>query len=168
MRCGNTRADGWCYAVYSGGGGGIAHSPCAMRPVRRLSVPVDVLVIDDDVILRRAVGTMLAGSGITTVSVANGQPALTLLAALSPRVVLLDPARPAPDDGGSVHELRRSAGDVPIVLMSSGATRRQNAAELGAAGCLWKPFGIDELLLAVRPFLSRWSHHPLHCPSRAT
>ena len=130
-------------------------------------MPVDVLVIDDDVILRRAVGTMLAGSGITTVSVANGQPALTLLAALSAHVVLLDPARVAAGDSGRAHELRRSAGDVPIVLMSSQSTNRQIAAELGAAGCLLKPFGIDELLLAIRPFLFRWSHRPLLCRSCA-
>ena len=139
-----------------------------MSPVQRLSVPVDVLVIDNDAILLRAVGTMLAGHGITTVSVANGQPALTLLAALSPRIVLLDPASPTPDDGDSAQELRRSAGGVPIVLMSSGATDRQIAAELGAAGCLLKPFGVDELLVAVCPFLLRWSRPPLPCRSGAT
>lgn len=117
-------------------------------------MPVDVLVIDNDAILRRVVGTMLAGRGITTVSVANGRSALTLLAAFSPHIVLLDPASPAADESSSTHELRRYAGDVPIVLMTPASTSRQVAAEIRAAGCLLKPFRVDDLLRAVLPYVS--------------
>jgi len=114
-----------------------------------------ILVIDDDLDIRREVSEILREEGIEVMSASNGGEALRLLrASLPPSVVLLDLMMPGTDGW----EFRRvqladpTLAAIPVLVFSSFDSGPRNAAELRTAGFLTKPFTIAELLAAISRF----------------
>ena len=114
----------------------------------------DILVVDNDAALRAIIREVLADEGYQVATARDGQEALELIAALRPALVLLDLEMPVVDGRGVAHELRRRENSVPILLITAAWNGREIAEEIGARGCLLKPFGIDDLLRAVSPYVS--------------
>jgi two-component system KDP operon response regulator KdpE len=109
-----------------------------------------ILVIDDEPQILRALRAILAAHfHVTTAS--RGEEGLTLAAANSPDLVILDLGLPD-IDGIEVCARLREWTQVPIIVLSVRDAEHDKVAALdrGADDYLTKPFGIEELLARIR------------------
>jgi two-component system, chemotaxis family, protein-glutamate methylesterase/glutaminase len=106
---------------------------------------IGVLVVDDSVVIRRIVSSVLdADPDITVVgTAANGRIALDKLAALRPDIVILDVEMPVMDGLATLRELRRTYPTLPVVMFSTvterGAMATLDALAAGATDYVTKP-----------------------------
>ena len=115
-----------------------------------------ILVVDDEVEIRRALGTGLAGHDFVVESVATGEEALVAVTGWRPDVVLLDLGLPGIDGFETLTRIRGSSRAAVIVLSVMTDERdKVRALDLGADDYLVKPFGLDELLARIRAVLRR-------------
>jgi two-component system, chemotaxis family, chemotaxis protein CheY len=112
-----------------------------------------VLVVDDDPAILATVAEYLDLEGVPVETAANGREALSKVDGAPPAVVLLDMRMPVMDGWSFVDELRRRGYDVPILVMTAAHDATDWAAEIGAVGCVAKPFEVDDLLEAVQRLL---------------
>lgn len=112
----------------------------------------DVLVVDDEEVVRNGVSRVLSEAGYEVATAADGAAALVHPAAASCRLVLLDLMLPDRSGVGLLEALRKLRPDRPVVVITGYATSESlvRALEAGAAGVLAKPFDAPELLDAVR------------------
>jgi len=117
-----------------------------------------VLVVEDERRLGQLVRSYLERAGFAVLSTESGAEAITIAAAASPDLVVLDLG--LPDVPGEVvaQELR-SAGPTPILILTAKSAHedRIRGLELGAADYLTKPFSPRELVLRVQAILRRGS-----------
>ena len=111
-----------------------------------------VLVVDDDAAIREAVRDVLESEGIAVETAANGADALEQVGRHRPRLVLLDMRMPVLDGWGFASALRDRGLTLPVVVMTAAADASRWAEEIGAIGVVAKPFGVAELVNAVRRF----------------
>jgi two-component system KDP operon response regulator KdpE len=116
-----------------------------------MSQQAHVLVIDDEPQILRAVRTILTAKQFRVTTAARGEEGLTLAAALSPDLIILDLTLPDLD-GIEVCSRLREWTQVPIIVLSVRDTEKDKVAALdrGADDYLTKPFGIEELLARIR------------------
>ncbi len=116
-----------------------------------------ILVVDDDLAVRRAIDRALRLDGYDVVTVASGGEALETLAQSPPDALILD--LQLPDiDGLQVCRHMRSAGDDTPVLMLTARQEiddRVQGLDAGADDYLIKPFALAELLARLRALLRR-------------
>lgn len=111
-----------------------------------------VLVVDDDAAIREAVRDVLESEGIAVETAANGADALEQVSRHRPQLVLLDMRMPVLDGWGFASALRDRGLTLPVVVMTAAADASRWAEEIGAIGVVAKPFGVTELVSAVRRF----------------
>jgi DNA-binding response OmpR family regulator len=107
-----------------------------------------VLVVDDDLGIRRLAGIALATAGFDVATARDGREALALLSRDKADVVVLDLNMPVMDGYTFVHNL----DDVrfrPHILILSGDQAEKAQRELGADDSLQKPFLPEELIAKV-------------------
>ena len=114
-----------------------------------------VLVVEDDQDLRELVSGVLEREGFGVWTASDGEAALDRMRhGATPGVILLDMRMPRMDGWAFARELRRRHGAaIPLVVMTAAANARARAAEVGAVGCLAKPFDIEDLIVVVRRFV---------------
>jgi two-component system KDP operon response regulator KdpE len=108
-----------------------------------------VLVIEDDNDIRRLITEALANAGLDVVAAIDARQALRTALARKPAAIVLDIGLPDQDGTQFVarwRERRPDATEVPIVIVSGRADRREIASLLGAAYVCGKPFIVDELV----------------------
>jgi len=108
-----------------------------------------VLVIEDDNDIRRLITDALRNVGLDVVAAVDAGQALRTALARKPAAVVLDIGLPDFDGTQFVarwRERRPDASDVPIVVVSGRADRREIASLLGAAYVCGKPFILDDLV----------------------
>lgn len=109
-----------------------------------------ILVIDDEPMVRSAVGRVLTDEGYTVEFAGDGAAALERLAATPPDAILLDLMMPGMNGRQFLHALRRDLrSSVPVVVMTAVHGLGQRAISLGATDVVEKPFDVDELLNKV-------------------
>jgi len=110
-----------------------------------------ILVIDDEPQILRALRTILTEKGFRVTTAVRGEEGLTLAAANTPDVVILDLGLPDMD-GIEVCSRLREWTPCPIIVLSVRDAEHDKVAALdrGADDYLTKPFGIEELLARVR------------------
>lgn len=115
------------------------------------------LVVDDDETVGDVVAAYLEREGMAVLRAADGIDALTLAATSRPDVVVLDLMLPGIDGLEVCRRLRRSAPDVPIVMLTALGEEddRIRGLEVGADDYLTKPFSPRELVLRVQSVLRR-------------
>jgi len=115
-----------------------------------------VLVVDDEMEIRRALSRALAARDYVVETAADGEEAVAQAEAFRPDLVVLDLNLPKLD-GLEVCRRIRSWSPVPILVLSvrEDESDKVAALDLGADDYLTKPFGIDELLARVRALLRR-------------
>lgn len=115
-----------------------------------------VLVVDDELPLRRALGINLRARGYEVALAENGAAALRLAADAHPDVVLLDLGLPD-IDGLEVIAGIRGWSAVPIIVLSARRVSddKVEALDAGADDYVTKPFGMDELLARLRAAVRR-------------
>jgi two-component system KDP operon response regulator KdpE len=115
-----------------------------------------ILVVDDDLQLRRFLRTTLAGHGHTVIEAGSVAEALDAITHQHPAVILLDLGLP---DGDGLSVLRRLPADArpPIIVLSARGQEGDKvvALDAGAEDYLTKPFGASELLARIRVVLRR-------------
>jgi OmpR family response regulator RpaB len=115
-----------------------------------------ILVVDDEVSIRRILETRLAMFGYQVATAADGEEALERFQAVEPDLVVLDVMMPKLDGYGVLQELRK-VSDVPIVMLTALAEVKDRilGLELGADDYLMKPFSPKELEARIRCVLRR-------------
>jgi two-component system KDP operon response regulator KdpE len=117
-----------------------------------------ILIVDDELHLRRVLRRALEGYGYDVREAEDGASALAEFQAFKPDIVLLDLV--LPDMGGVdiCRELRQSHQTPIIVLSVLGDERTKiEALDQGADDYLTKPFATGELLARIRVALRRGS-----------
>jgi two-component system KDP operon response regulator KdpE len=113
-------------------------------------MPATILVVDDEVAIRRLLRNTLEQAGHLVVEARDGREALARAAADHPDAVLLDLGLPD-RDGLSLIPLLRAGERVILVVSAREATEEKVAAlDLGADDYVTKPFDSDELLARLR------------------
>src|SRR5216110_2689625 len=115
-----------------------------------------VLVVEDERKLRELVRSYLERAGLTVLSTGSGAEAITLAAAASPDLVVLDLGLPDVPGETVARELR-ATGPVPILMLTAKSAEEDRIAglELGADDYVTKPFSPRELVLRVQAILRR-------------
>ncbi len=121
----------------------------------------EILIVDDDSLLRRSLALSLEKAGYRVVTAASGEDALSVAAAARPDLVLLDIGLPEMDGLEALRLIRQRVG-APVIFLT--ARRRELdevlGLELGADDYVTKPFDIDVLLARIRAVLRRSQPHP--------
>ncbi|WP_281246168.1 response regulator transcription factor [Nocardioides exalbidus] len=119
---------------------------------------IDLAVVDDDPMVRAALGMMLGGaSGIAVVAEAgDGEEALAVVPASGADVVLMDIRMPVRDGLSATEELLRSHPDLKIIVLTTFDTDDMvlKALRTGAAGFLLKDTPPARLVEAIRTVAS--------------
>jgi two-component system KDP operon response regulator KdpE len=115
-----------------------------------------LLVIEDDVQIRRAVKSALTGSADRIVEAANGREGLALAASWRPDLVVLDLGLPDIPGIAVCREIR-TWGKMPIVVLTARHAEEEKVALLdaGADDYVTKPFSNREFAARVRAQLRR-------------
>jgi DNA-binding NarL/FixJ family response regulator len=120
-------------------------------------LPVRIVVVDDHPVVRDGLVAMLGSEpGIDVVgSAEDGNRALTVIAASTPDVVLMDLRMPGLDGAGAIRALHGSDADAPIpriLVLTTYDTDRDvhDALRAGADGFLLKDAPREELIRAVQ------------------
>ena len=120
---------------------------------------INVLVVDDSVVIRRIVTSVLDGDPDISVvgTAANGRIALSKLQQVAPDAVTLDIEMPDMDGLQTLRELRKTHPRLPVIMFSTlterGATATLDALQLGASDYVTKPSNVGsvpEAMAAVR------------------
>jgi two-component system response regulator (stage 0 sporulation protein F) len=117
--------------------------------------PPLILVVDDQLGVRRLIQEVFHDAGFRVVLASNGQEALTLAAVNRPSLVLLDMKMPVMDGLETLRALRTTYPDLIVLMMTAvgDGEQVQEALSLGAKACLSKPFDVFQLRARVEAFL---------------
>jgi CheY-like chemotaxis protein len=107
--------------------------------------PMTVLVVDDEAHVRELLALSLGRRGHRVLAIDDGarlSDALRELATAQRLCALVDLTMPGQDGRDVVRGIRAARPDVPVVLMSGHSAEHLQAiaGELGADGCVAKPF----------------------------
>ena len=113
-----------------------------------------VLLVDDDELVRYALGRVLGKAGHEVIELNDGLKVSRTLAAEKPDILVTDIIMPRVEGLEVIINVRETHPDLPIVAMSGGgrivdAGHLESAGELGADATLEKPFDEQELLRLI-------------------
>jgi two-component system KDP operon response regulator KdpE len=113
-----------------------------------------ILVVDDEIPIRRYLRVVLGANGFTVWEAAGGREALETVAAKRPDLIILDLGLPDMD-GAEVTRRLREWSHTPIIILSVRETEEDKitALDAGADDYLVKPFSTGELLARIRVVL---------------
>ena len=112
-----------------------------------------VIVVDDDVMILRIIGSSLRGAGYKVFTATSGEEALKLAESEKPDIMLLDIVMPIMD-GFEVLRRLRAVSDLPVIVISAHVSAAEQALNLGANDFLAKPFRPDELVRRIEALLN--------------
>ena len=132
----------------------LAHSHVGGHTV---SLPMLVLVADDDRAVREALERALQLAGYDVQLASDGDAALAAIAERTPDAVVLDVMMPGYDGLDVTRRLRREGNRVPVLLLTArdAVGDRVDGLDAGADDYLPKPFALEELLARLRALLRR-------------
>ena len=118
-----------------------------------------ILVIEDELQIRRFLRATLLGHGYRCLEATTGQEGLLLATSQAPDVIILDLGLPDIDGLQVTRQLREWAR-MPIIVLSARGQESDKIAALdaGADDYLTKPFGVGELLARLRVALRHQQH----------
>lgn len=116
-----------------------------------------IVVIEDDPNIADLVELYLRRDGFRVLQAPDAEKGLELAAREQPRLVVLDIGLPGEADGLEVCRRLRSAGHVPVLILTArdGEIDRVLGLELGADDYVTKPFSPRELVARIRAILRR-------------
>lgn len=113
-----------------------------------------ILVVDDELHIRRLLGNTLARAGYAVLEAASAREALRIADAETPDAALLDLGLPDRDGLELVPLLKKRGRMAVIIISARDATDDKVAAlDLGADDYVTKPFDTEELLARLRASL---------------
>lgn len=112
------------------------------------SIPLTILVVDDDSMSRELLCVLLEAEGYAVTSADSGESALALLGdSTPPDVVLTDMQMPGTTGAQLASELRQACGPSTLLLAMSGSQPNDNAISQ-FDGFLLKPFHVSQIAAA--------------------
>lgn len=122
-----------------------------------------IFLIDDDANIRDVLGMILSSKGHSISEAADGLDALAQLrGGARPDLVIVDMMMPRIDGQAVIEAMRGdpSLAAIPVIVLSGHQSACDQAARLGAAGCLVKPVELSDLLDTVARIAARAPAHP--------
>jgi two-component system OmpR family response regulator len=116
-----------------------------------MTTPVRVLLTDDEPQFLDSLGRVLRRRGLDVRTAGDGLSALTMVAASTPDVIVLDLKMPGIDGVETLRRLRAQGCASPVLLLTAWADVELAAAALkeGATDYLVKPCPVEELVAAI-------------------
>jgi len=116
-----------------------------------------VLLVEDDLHIRRGLAEILQREGYAVLEAADGQAAMQLYAAESPDFVCLDIMMPKLSGYDVCKRIRADDPGVPIIFISAKSEEIDKVIglELGADDFIVKPFGVNEVVARIRAVTRR-------------
>ena len=129
--------------------------------------PVQILLVDDEVSIQRAMAPLLRSRGYLVTVAGSGHEALDLFERERPDLVIVDLGLPDMDGTEVCRQIRERA-DTPILILSARGAEKDKVTALdqGADDYVTKPFAPEELMARVRAALRRFDDR-LRSPPRA-
>lgn len=127
----------------------------------------EILVVDDDALMRDLLAEWLGGAGYRVRQAETGTAALQMLRSQPAGLLITDMDMPGRDGAQTLGEARRMLPSLAVIAISGGARNGNQdwasaARERGAALTLAKPFERQHLLAAVEEVLSGSSSGATH------
>ncbi len=122
-----------------------------MRKGLRMSTQKRILVIDDELNLRRTLSIVLQRGGYAVTTAADAQEALRILIGEQFDLTFLDLKMPGMDGTQLLPEMRMLYPDMPILILTANASLETaiETLRLGARGYLLKPVDPNQILSRV-------------------
>lgn len=117
---------------------------------------IDILIVDDQVGVRRLLFEALVDEGYLVKMVGGGVEALNILSYTTPSLILLDIKMPGMTGIETLQEIRKQHGQIPVVMMTAYGDMEiiTETKKLGVLHYLIKPFDLDEVRLLVKGLLA--------------
>ena len=137
-----------------------SHSSSLSEPAMLPNVPIQIIVVDDNDIIRKMVGKLLGMRGFSPILFSDGLDVVAFFEELARQssnsqkyMVLMDiemPGLNGLDATKQIHALPKFA-NVPIIGVTANAMRgdRQICLDAGMVGYISKPFKVDQLLSRI-------------------
>jgi two-component system KDP operon response regulator KdpE len=128
---------------------------------------MQILIVDDELQIRKLLQTGLKGYGYQVVTAASGAAALTAVSQQIPDLVVLDIALGDDPDGLEVCRRLRQWSQIPIIMLSVRGDEhtKVEALDAGADDYLTKPFSMEELRARIQAVLRRVALEPATTPA---
>jgi CheY-like chemotaxis protein len=128
--------------------------------LQRLPGMIEILVVDDDALMRGLLAEWLRAAGYGVREAEHGGAALQMLRKRPANLLITDMDMPGRDGAQTMDEARRVVPGLPVIAISGGTHEGQEswmatARNLGAARTLVKPFGREALLAAVEDIVPK-------------
>jgi DNA-binding response OmpR family regulator len=131
-------------------------------PYNRDMTSAHILLVDDDILLRRSLAFNLERAGYRVSTAANAEDALAMVRSAKPDLILLDIGLSGMDGLEVLRQFREQWG-IPVIFVT--ARRRELdqvlGLELGADDYVTKPFDLDVLLARIKAVLRRVQAPPV-------
>jgi twitching motility two-component system response regulator PilG len=118
-----------------------------------------VMVIDDSKTIRRTAETLLVKEGCAVTTAVDGFEALAMISDQQPHIIFVDIMMPRLDGYQTCALIKNNQQfkSTPVIMLSSkdGLFDKAKGRVVGAEQYLTKPFTRDELLSAIRQFVSQ-------------
>ncbi len=118
-----------------------------------------VMVIDDSKTIRRTAETLLTKEGCSVMVAVDGFEALAMISDHQPHIIFVDIMMPRLDGYQTCALIKNNQQfkNTPVIMLSSkdGLFDKARGRVVGAEQYLTKPFTRDELLSAIRQFVSQ-------------
>jgi len=117
----------------------------------------NILIVDDEEMIRRLIAKYAVFEGHTVVEAADGMEAVLRCREGGIDIVIIDIMMPELDGFSACREIRKFS-DVPIIMLSARGEEydKINGFELGIDDYVVKPFSPKELMLRVDAVMKRW------------
>lgn len=111
----------------------------------------EILIAEDDSVIRRAVKAALASEGYSVRETPDGAAALRAFGEKRPDLVLLDVTMPGTDGFEVCGRIRAVDSCLPVIFLTARSSEddKVKGLGLGADDYIVKPFGVRELLARV-------------------
>ena len=120
-----------------------------------MSISPRILVVDDELIVRESLSNWLKEDGYDVTAVPDGESGVREVKERTCHIVLLDLKMPGMDGLTALHEMRKIAPDLQIIMMTAYASvdTAVSAMKEGAYDYLVKPFDPEEVSLMIQKIL---------------
>jgi len=117
-----------------------------------------ILVVDDEVLIRKALKLHLEAAGYRVSLASNGLEAVACLEQVKPDIIILDIFMPDMDGFETLRRINHPARRARVLAISGGGSSHDcnfldMASKLGADRMLNKPFTTSELIAAIEALL---------------
>ena len=118
-----------------------------------MSTPGDILLVEDDIVVADVLRRMLVRAAYTVRIVTDGIHALEALGEDRPAVLILDLVLPRMNGFTVLAHMRQQQMTLPVIIITANPLYLDSVRNAGILHVLIKPFGLEELLAALRAII---------------